>query len=200
MKVTLKRKNYFINKEFQGRYIFNAFLLLTFGSVLFVLIFSFFSSSTLSIVYENYHLRLGTTPGILLNKILSTQWLFIVFGGIVITLITLFLTHRVAGPFFRFEKTFDRMIEKDISVRIALRPKDEGKVLANKINDFNVMMSFNLYCIRNNAERASLCCQKVLMEGTSGDVRAVAVSDLEKIRQYAQDTVSILNAFKIIKD
>lgn len=200
MKVTLKRKNYFINKEFQGRYIFNAFLLLTFGSVLFVLIFSFFSSSTLSIVYENYHLRLGTTPGILLNKILSTQWLFIVFGGIVITLITLFLTHRVAGPIFRFEKTFDRMIEKDISVRIALRPKDEGKVLANKINDFNAMISFNLNCIRNNAEQASLCCQKVMMEGTSGDVRAVAVSDLEKIRQYAQDTVSILNAFKIIKD
>jgi len=56
-----KRRKYFINKEFQGRYIFNYFILLALGSVLFVGIFSFFSSNTLSIVYDNYHLQLGTT-------------------------------------------------------------------------------------------------------------------------------------------
>ena len=60
-----KRRNYFINKEFQGRYIFNYFLLVTIGSLLFIGVFSFFSSNTLSIVYDNYHLQLGVTPGIL---------------------------------------------------------------------------------------------------------------------------------------
>ena len=132
-----KRRNYFINKEFQGRYIFNYFLLATIGSILFVAVFSFFSSNTLSIVYDNYHLQLGVTPGILFKKILSTQWLLLVIGGTAVIIITLFLTHRVAGPFYRFEKTLDEMIDGDISGKIVLRQKDEGKELAQKLNAFN---------------------------------------------------------------
>ncbi|OQY52995.1 MAG: chemotaxis protein [Desulfobacteraceae bacterium 4572_89] len=142
-----KRRNYFIDKEFQGKTIFNYFILLALGSILFVGIFSFFSSNTLSIVYDNYHLRLGTTPGILFKKILSTQWLFIVIGGIAVIFITMRLTHRVAGPFFRFEKSLDEMIEHDISNKIVLRQKDEGKDLALKINRFNSGLSEQLTLI-----------------------------------------------------
>lgn len=139
-----KRRNYFINKEFQGRYIFNYFLLATIGSLLFMGVFSFFSSNTLSIAYDNYHLQLGITPEILFKKILSTQWLFIVLGGGLVVIITLFMTHRVAGPFYRFEKTLDEMIEGDISNKIILRQKDEGKDLAQKINAFNYILSDKL--------------------------------------------------------
>ena len=139
-----KRKLYFVNKELQGKFIFNYFILLTLGSILFIAIFSFFSSNTLSIVYENYHLQLGTTPGILFKKILSAQWLFILLGGIFICFITMRLTHRVAGPFYRFEKTVDEMIKGDLSVKIGLREKDEGKELAEKINLFNSKLLQNM--------------------------------------------------------
>lgn len=149
MKAQYKRRNYFINREFQGRYIFNYFLLATIGSVLFVAVFSFFSSNTLSIVYDNYHLQLGVTPGILLRKILNTQWLVIVLGGGGVILITLFLTHRIAGPFYRFEKTLDQMIEGDLSDKIVLRKKDEGKELAQKINAFNYILSDKLAIMEN---------------------------------------------------
>ncbi len=145
-----KRRNYFINKEFQGRTIFNYFLLLALGSLVFVAIFSFFSSNTLSIVYENYQLRLGTTPGILFKKILSTQWLFIVLGGLAVVFVTLHLTHRVAGPFYRFEKSLDQMIGRDISNTIVLRQKDEGKSLAEKINIFNAALSEQLTLIEDH--------------------------------------------------
>lgn len=139
-----KRKIYFINKELQGKLIFQYFMLLTLGSLLFIGIFSFFSSNTISIVYENYHLQLGTTPGILFKKIVSTQWLFIVFGGIFICFITLRLTHRIAGPFYRFERCLDQMIGRDISGKVVLREKDEGKDLAEKINRFNSKLAETL--------------------------------------------------------
>ena len=144
-----KRRKYFINKEFQGRYIFNYFLLATIGSVLFIAVFSFFSSNTLSIVYENYHLQLGVTPGILMKKMLGTQWLVVVLGGGAVVLITLLLTHRIAGPFYRFEKTMDEMIDGDLSRKIVLRKKDEGKELAQKINAFNYILSDKLAIIEN---------------------------------------------------
>ena len=135
-----KRRNYFINKEFQGRIIFNYFLLATIGSILFMVVFSFFSSNTLSISYDDYHLQLGVTPTILFKKILSTQWLSIVFGGGLVVIITLFLTHRVAGPFFKLEKSLDEMIKGNISKEIWLRKKDEGKGLTEKINKFNIIL------------------------------------------------------------
>ncbi|MCD4678373.1 MAG: methyl-accepting chemotaxis protein [Desulfobacula sp.] len=144
-----KRRNYFINKEFQGRFIFNFFLLATIGSLLFVGVFSFFSSNTLSIAYDNYHLQFGVTPGILFKNILSAQWLFVVFGGGIVIIVTLFLTHRVAGPFYRFERTLDEMIEGDISNKIILRQKDEGKDLAQKINAFNFILEDKLSLIEN---------------------------------------------------
>ena len=142
-----KRRNFFINKEFQGRYIFNYFLLAAIGSLLFMGVFSFFSSNTISIAYDNYHLQLGVTPEILFKKILSTQWLFIVFGGGLVVIITLFMTHRVAGPFYRFEKTLDEMIGGDISNKVILRQKDEGKLLAQKINAFNFLLGDKLSLI-----------------------------------------------------
>ena len=162
-----KRRNYFINKEFQGRYIFNYFLLVTIGSLVFMGVFSFFSSNTLSIVYDNYHLQLGVTPGILFKKILSTQWLFIVFGGGIVVVITLFLTHRVAGPFYRFEKSLDDMNDGDLSGRITLRQKDEGKALAQKINAFNYVLGDRLAFIENVNTNIAMSAQqlkKVLKE------------------------------------
>jgi methyl-accepting chemotaxis protein len=200
MNATYKRRNYFINKEFQGKHIFNAFLLVAFGSILFALIFSFFSSNTLSIVYDNYHLKLGTTPGILLNKILSSQWLFIVLGGIIITIITLFSTHRVAGPFFRFEKTLDNMTAKNFSGRITLRPKDAGKELALKINLFNEMLSSDLNRLMHHAEQIAHLCEQI-DSAEDGEVNnAFARPELNKIKQNNQDTISLLKEFKLIKD
>lgn len=156
-----KRKLYFVNKELQGKFIFNYFILLTLGSILFIAIFSFFSSNTLSIVYENYHLQLGTTPGILFKKILSAQWLFILLGGIVICFITMRLTHRVAGPFYRFEKTVDEMSKGDLSVKIGLREKDEGKELAEKINLFNSRLLQNLNRIQDLNAGIGMSAEKI---------------------------------------
>ncbi|MCP4117789.1 MAG: methyl-accepting chemotaxis protein [Desulfobacteraceae bacterium] len=183
-----KRRNYFINKELQGKYIFHYFLLVALGSGLFSLIFSFFSSNTLSIVYDNYHLQLGTTPGILLTKILSTQWFFIVIGGAVTIGITLFLTHRIAGPFYRLEKTLEAMNEKNLSGIIVLRKKDEGKELAEKINAFNGMLSSDLDRMLRHAEDINFYCKKADQD------------HLDEIKKINLDTIKILNEFKLLKD
>jgi len=189
-----KRRNYFINKEFQGRYIFNYFLLLTIGSLLFIGVFSFFSSNTLSIVYDNYHLQLGVTPGILFKKILSTQWLFVVFGGGAVVIITMILTHRVAGPFFRFEKALGEMMDGDISNKIILREKDEGKELAQKINAFNFILGDKLAIVENlnsNIAISSLQLKKLLEEsGTDMNDIAPLLNEILESQKNIQTMVN----------
>ncbi|MCF8044604.1 MAG: hypothetical protein K9J83_01995 [Desulfarculaceae bacterium] len=188
-----KRRNYFINKEFQGKTIFNYFLLVLAGSILFSLIFSFFSSNTLSIVYDNYHLKLGTTPEILMDKIFSTQWIFIVVGGAFVILTTLFLTHRVAGPFYRFEKSLEEMLGKDVSGKITLRKKDEGKELADKINRFNVVLSDDLDRLTQlNKEAAALASDIEKADDPASASR--------KIRENAREAADILEEYTLTPD
>ena len=188
-----KRRHFFIDKEFQGKYIFSSFISILIGSVVFALIFGFFSSNTLSIVYENYHLRLGATPTLLLNRILSAQWLFILLGGVAVGVMVLFLSHRVAGPFFRFEKTLDKMTDGDFSERIQLRKRDEGKILGEKINEFNGMLSNRLENIRQVAEKIRECCD-ALEAGGSIDSQA---EEIQKIRQLNQSFLDRIGEFKL---
>jgi methyl-accepting chemotaxis protein len=185
-----KRRQYFINKEFQGRTIFNYFILLALGTFLFVGIFSFFSANTLSIVYDNYHLQLGTTPGILFKKMLSTQWLFIVIGGMIIIFITLRLTHRVAGPFFRFEKALAEMTAHDISKKITLRQKDEGKELAQRLNDFNSGLARQLTFMDDQNYKIAV---------SAGQLETI-LAQKDQASQVDQDPGEMLRILEIIKE
>ncbi|NCB07810.1 MAG: HAMP domain-containing protein [Bacteroidia bacterium] len=53
---------------------------------------------------------------------------------IVIWFVALELSHRIAGPIYRLEKELDSMISGKSQGPIKLRPRDELKALADKIN------------------------------------------------------------------
>ena len=149
MERTWKRRNYFIKRELQGKYIFSFFILVITGSIIFTIIFSLLSADTLTVVYDNYNLQIGKTPSVLLREILSANWIFIVAGGLTVVVLSVFLTHRFAGPLFRFEKSIDEMTKGNLNFMIRLRAKDEGKELAEKINRLILMLSSNLHEVRH---------------------------------------------------
>jgi methyl-accepting chemotaxis protein len=114
------------------------------GSFFFTAIFSLLSANTLTISYKDYNLLIGKTPVILIKEILSAHWMFIVPGGIFVVIAAMFLTHRFAGPIFRFEKTLEEMIQGNFSIQIRLRTKDEAQELADMLNQFNSVFSSRL--------------------------------------------------------
>ena len=196
-----KRRNFFINKEFQGRIIFNYFLLVVLGSVLFVGALSFFSSNTLSIVYENYRLELGITPDILLKKFFSAQWFFIIICGGAIIIITLLLSHRVAGPFYRFEITLDEMINGDLSQKIFLRQKDEGKDLAAKINRFNSKLSDKVVMIKNYKNSIKEYAQEIEAElYPASEKDKIVLENLEKIKEQTDKIDALIDFVDLVKE
>src|SRR6056297_1445009 len=109
-----KRRNFFIKKELQGRFIFKFFLLSLVGVVFFALVFSFLSQDNLTIAYDGQRLVIDRTPLILFREIVLAHWLFLVIMGVLVTAVAMFLTHRVAGPLFRFERTLGAMKNRDL--------------------------------------------------------------------------------------
>lgn len=147
-----KRRNIFIKKDFQGKLILGYFLFVAGGCLLFLFLLGVLSADTLTISYNNHDLQLGQTPIMLLKKTVAAHWLFIVFGSSFLVIAAMLITHRIAGPLFRFEKTLDNMLKKKLDDIIILRGKDEGQELAKKINDFNADLSLSMKNIQGNAE------------------------------------------------
>ncbi len=147
-----KRRNYFIKKDFQGKLILGYFLFVSGGCLFFLLLLGLFSADTLTISYSNHDLQFGQTPMMLLKQTLAAHWVFIVLGGSFLVAAAMFLTHRIAGPLFRLEKTLDSMLKGKLDDTIYLRTNDEGKDLAKKINDFNAELSLTVKNLQANSQ------------------------------------------------
>lgn len=117
------------------------FLIVVIACLFFSVIIGFFSADTLTTSYNNGDLLSGKTPLMLLKNAFAANWAFLVTFGTLLLIAALIGTHRIAGPFFRFEKTLNNMVNKDLSCTIRLREKDEGKDLAQQINTFNSLLS-----------------------------------------------------------
>ena len=144
MKRAWRRRNYFIKKDLQGKYIFIFFIFMIAGSYLFTVIFGLMSSDSLTMVYQDHNLHLGKTPVVLLKELLRAHWIFIVTGGFLVVLASVFLTHRFAGPLYRFERSIEEMTRGNFNFEIRLRSRDEAKELAEMLNGFNTEISSRL--------------------------------------------------------
>lgn len=196
MKRRWRRRNYFIKKELQGRFIFSFFIFVLAGGFFLTAIFSLLSADSLTIVYKNDNLQLGKTPLILFKEILSAHWIFLVTGGVLVVLASMFLTHRVAGPLYRFERSLEEMNKRNFDFEIRLRKKDEGKELARMLNELNIMLSSRLKEISDLAEEVNSHLARV-SSAPSGDAPG---KDLENAIALNEKLKQILNTFHLKHD
>ncbi len=152
MSQKFKRRNYFIKKDFQGKLILGFFLLVGGCIVLFTVILGMFSVDSMTISYENNNLQIGQTPMVLLKNVLAANWVLIVFGGSLLVIAALLVSHHIAGPQFRFEKALKNMINGNLNDTIYLRKHDEGNTLAIHINSFNRQLSQKIRGIEENTQ------------------------------------------------
>ena len=157
-----KRRNFFIKKDFQGKLILGCFLLVAGGGLLFNVLLGLLSADTLTISYIDRDLQLGQTPLMLVKQVLTANWFLLVIGGGFVMLASLLLSHRIAGPLYRFETTLDNMQQGRLDNTIHLRDKDEGKELARKINEFNVQLSQSFTIISQNSKALQILTEQAL--------------------------------------
>lgn len=182
MKTSYHRRNYFINKDFQGRYIFSYFLFVIIGSIIFAVILGLFSADTMTIVYNHHDLQLGSTPAILMKQFVRAHWIFVVGGGLMVIVASIFITHRIAGPLYRLEKSLDEMIQGNISVNTSLRQKDEGQELALKMNQFNEVLSLRLKELNEAGSGLDAVIQRLSKAIPSENTSKTVTNEIQQLR------------------
>jgi methyl-accepting chemotaxis protein len=127
-----KRRNYYIDKKFQTKYILLTILLLLTYTFIFVIII--FAPYILTL-YFDYPLAEKTEAARLLLLLHGTIWPWI--GGVILFFgaVSIFISHQIAGPLYRLKKSLVQIVEGNLDIKIKLRKWDDLKDLAEHIND-----------------------------------------------------------------
>lgn len=157
-----KRKNYFIEKGFQTRFILRFCALVALGGLLIVILLYLFArhSNTVSIINSRVVVR--STWNFLLPILIQTIAIVFVLLSLATIAITLFVSHMIAGPLFRFKNVLKLLEDGDFSCEFRIRRKDQLQNLASALNAMIsknraelIKMKLNFTALKDNLERIS---------------------------------------------
>ena len=129
---TLKRRTIFIKKQLQLRYM----LLIILSVLCGLAIMTFELTATLNDLFDKYPVLVQPIYDEFI-PIVSSFFYKIVIYLLFVVLISAVLSHKMAGPVYRFEQTCKAIAKGDFSQRVHLR---EGDQFTQLQGEFNKMM------------------------------------------------------------
>ena len=130
-----RRKNYFIKKEFQRNFIMKFCILVIIGVVISGAIIYIMAQSTVTTTFENSRLTIKSTADYILPAVFLSSAIVILSIGLATIVITLFASHKIAGPLYRIEEDIKEVAEGNLTKKFNLRESDELKALAESLDD-----------------------------------------------------------------
>ena len=134
-KPPFRRRNYFINKKFQTDFSIKFLVIIVIEAIMAVGLFLYLSKGTLTTGYIGSELKISRTYDFFLPMLLLSNIIIVGVTGIIGIAVLIFMSHRIAGPMFRFEKVLDEISKGDLTYKFKLRQGDQFKELEKRINE-----------------------------------------------------------------
>lgn len=193
-----KRRNYFIDRKFQMEFILKFCSVVIVGCLFFGVILYVLSTKTLTTSFENSRLVVKSTASYLFPGLL--------FGGLIVALVTamvssiivMFLTHRIAGPIYRFQRHLDDVGKGDLSRDLRIRRNDQFQSIVNSMNK----MTHSLYTgVLGVCEVSSRLDSSIENLSDISDKKPASKADIEKVvsdlRRDKENLIKALSYFKL---
>ncbi len=190
-----RRKNYFIDKKFQGIFILKFCLLMGLGLLVSAVILYLLSKSTVTTSFINSRLSIVNTADyirpVLLWGGVSVFFAMALIGGLVF----MFLTHRIAGAIFNIKRNLNNLANGDLTVRIKLRSTDHAREIADGINRIFESLRNKI----SDAKKTATDIEKEA-EGLSSDINDNAIKlKLKSVVDKAKNLQNKLDYFQTEK-
>lgn len=134
-KPPFRRRNYFINKKFQTNFSIKFLVVIVIEAIMALGLFLYLSKGTLTTGYIGSELKISRTYDFFLPMLLLSNIIIVGITGIIGIAVLIFMSHRIAGPMFRFEKVLDEISKGDLTYKFKLREGDQFKELEKRINE-----------------------------------------------------------------
>lgn len=146
------RRVVFIDKRFQGEFILKFVLLLLVGTAVFVLSAYLILDKRLDDTYYSAHFTVKSTGEVLLPVLLALSGVFVVVLGAAAFIITLYVSHHIAGPLFAIRRYLENISRGELDFEPKLRLKDQTTPLALSLAHALETLNARLIAIRSGAD------------------------------------------------
>ena len=160
MGANLKRRNYFIKKTFQLKFIGVLLTLIISGSLILGWVIYRMANQALAQTFYRSHLQIKSTWEILFPAVTVATGLAIFITGTITIAMVLIFSHRIAGPLFRVEKNMEEVAKGDLTVKTKLRDSDELEMLARTLNLLTERLNKQMKEIKTGIRKLSECLQE----------------------------------------
>ena len=155
------RKVVFIDRHFQGRFILKFLLLLLVGTGLFVLAAYLILDRRFADTYYSAHYTIRSTGELLLPTLLALAAVFIVVLGAAAIVITLYVSHHIAGPLYAIRRYLESVSRGELDFQPRLRLDDQTTALAESLAHALETLNTRLVAIRSAADEVRAASAKL---------------------------------------
>ena len=130
-----KRRIYFIEKSFQAKFILKFCALVVLGGFLTIGLLYFLAMQSTTVSVVNSRVVVRTTANFILPILIQTVAIVMVIVGLATVAVTLFVSHKIAGPLYRIRKVMQELEGGDFSHDFHIRHLDQLQDLADAFNN-----------------------------------------------------------------
>jgi methyl-accepting chemotaxis protein len=156
-----QRRNYYIDKKFQTKYVLLTILLLTIYTFIFIMII--FAPYILTL-YFSYPLAEKAEAARVILLLHGKVWPWI--GAVILTfgVLSIFVTHKVAGPLFRLKKSIAEVADGSLDMTVRLRKWDDLHDLAKEVNKLIEELRISVTALKSDYDLLSDCIAQLEYE------------------------------------
>jgi len=195
--VQWRRKNYLIDKDFQFRYIGR----IVFSIIVMALItaFTVYYTTWARIMDQFYNVpQIASRFAELFSSVNGQLLVFLVVFLLLIAVVSIFISHSIAGPVYRFEKSLQAIASGDLTLKIGLRKGDEFKHLAETINQVIATLRSNLTSDRELLQKTMDLFNQIQQKNSKkGKLPTALGKDLEELNQLLNKLQQDFQKFKL---
>ncbi len=185
-----RRKQYFIKKGFQINFSIRFLALIVIEAILIAGFFWYSSLNTLTTGYEGAQLRIESTSDYFFPSFfMSNLIVVLIVGGIGIIGLIL-ISHKIAGPLYRFEKGVAEVSKGDLSYRFRTRKGDQLTKLSESLNSLISMMDSQVETMNFDVDGMMKALEDIKLCFSPDSV------EKEKIEQLSQEIMQRVNNLK----
>jgi len=187
-----RRRNFFIDKEFQSKFIFRfCGVVLGAGLITIGILYLLASrSTTVSIMDSRVVVR--TTADFLLPILIQTVVIVTIMASLATILMALFASHKIAGPLFRFKKIIQSMEGGDLSSDFNIRHLDQLQDLSSTFNS----MIKKLRMEQNRIKINFIALKEKLDSISEQEISEHKRSSFKELKRVSQELEKIIEYFK----
>lgn len=185
-----RRKQYFIKKGFQVNFSIRFLALIVIEAALIAGLFWYSSLNTLTTGYEGAKLRIESTSDYFFPSFFMSNLIVVLIVGVIGIIGLILISHKIAGPLYRFEKGVTEVSKGDLSYRFKTRKGDQLTELSESLNSLVSMMDSKVEAMNLDVDGIMKVLEYIKLSSTPDS------GEKEKIERLSREIIQRVNNLK----